>query len=369
MKWDYFRDGQIQAESLKGDVVDVNVEGRPQALEHRLRVSGQARRDVQATLAAGEPSGGTVGGAVLEPRPAALSGRPGARGPVAGRGLRVDQLAQLRLLRSGGEFLPRLRAGVTRLAERAGTQIPRADTGPSTRRASSPNPIGHRPTAAAGGTATNLVKAAALLKEAGWNVEDGSLVHSVTGEAFHLRMLVIPPGMAASMMPICATWNVWALRRRSSRRRPPVGVPPCFPATSMAATCGSSPTSRRRTPWRAFRAPRRTTSTAPTIPISGTPAVDHLLAAVKSANTWDDYVAAIRSVRPRHAVELLSHPRHEQDQDRHRPLGPVPTGVDAGKLAREVWTRVVVVDEARAAKVAEYLGGIAWVGMSFAASC
>ena len=123
----------------------------------------------------------------------------------------------------------------------------------------------------------------------------------------------------------------------------------------MAAACGSSRTSRRRTPWRAFRAPKRATSTAPNYPNIRDPAVDHLLEAAKSAGTWDDYVAAIRAFDRVMLWNFYLIPGHEQDEDRIAHWDRYDW-VDAGKLAREVWTESWWWDEARAAGVAEYLG-------------
>ena len=46
-----------------------------------------------------------------------------------------------------------------------------------------------------------LVKAAQLLKEAGWQVEDGDLIHEKTREKFNVRLLAVSPALGGGFIP------------------------------------------------------------------------------------------------------------------------------------------------------------------------
>ena len=154
VKWDYFRDGQIQAESLKGDVVDVNVEGVPRlwntAYEFPAKRAGMFR---QHWLPVNHPAGlwAALFWNLDQPRFRDVRVRE-ALWLVADfewinwRNYDFYGLAE--------SFFHGSVLASRGLPSERELKIPRTDPQTWCRRASSPSPTNHRPTAAAGGTAT-----------------------------------------------------------------------------------------------------------------------------------------------------------------------------------------------------------------------
>ena len=153
VKWDYFRDGQIQAESIKGDVVDVNVEGVPRlwntGYEFPAKRAGMFR---QHWLPVNHPAGlwAALFWNLDQPRFRDVGVRE-ALWLVADYewiNWRNYEFYDWRRVSSTARCWPRAACratGNSNISNRSETW---------SRRASSPNLIGHRPTAGAGGTAT-----------------------------------------------------------------------------------------------------------------------------------------------------------------------------------------------------------------------
>ena len=354
VKWDYFRDGQIQAESIKGDVVDVNIEGVPRlwntGYEFPAKRAGMFR---QHWLPVNHPAGlwAALFWNLDQPRFRDVRVREALwlvadyewinwrnydfyglaesffhGSMLASRGLPSDR--ELKYLEPIRDLVP-----------------PRVFT----------EPYRPPPNGGSGWHRNNLVKAAALLKEAGWIVKDGRLVHGVTGEPFHIRLVVVPPGVAASILSYLR--NLERLGITSTIKSPETSqwvfrmLSGDFDGGGMWFITDFTPTHAMAR----FSSAEAGHEYGANYPNIRDPAVDHLLEVVKSAGTWDDYVAAIRAFDRVMLWNFYLIPGMSRTK-----IGIAHWNrydwVDAGKLSREVWTESWWWDEPRAARVAEYLG-------------
>ncbi len=82
IKFDYFRDDQVQTESLKGNIVDVHVENIPRLWETGLRLHSISPRSVQEELCATNSTCRAVVANLLEPRSAQVPGCASSRSAV-----------------------------------------------------------------------------------------------------------------------------------------------------------------------------------------------------------------------------------------------------------------------------------------------
>ncbi len=245
LKWDYFRDDQVQTESLKGDVIDVHIENLPRLWETGYDFppfhAGVFKKE---WLPVRKPWGlwWPIFWNLEQPRfqdvrvrealwlisdfvylnwknydfyDLAESFFHGSR--LASKGLPSElELAVLEPIR---DLVP-----------------PRVFT----------EPYRPPPNGGPGWHRDNLIRASMLLDEAGWVVRDGSRVHEATGEPMHVRLVAVSPALASSFIPYMR--NLKRLGITSSAKSPEsrTGSSECVLVISTAARSGFCRTSRRR---------------------------------------------------------------------------------------------------------------------------
>ena len=143
----------------------------------------------------------------------------------------------------------------------------------------------------------NILRAMELFKEAGWIVDEvGRLVHSETREPFHIRLVAVSPALARSFIPYMR--NLKRLGITSTAKSPEISnwlhrqragdfdggamwFLPDYTPTLMIANSFSSVTADQKY--------------SNNLSNMRDPAIDALIESIKQAETWDDYVAAIRA--------------------------------------------------------------------------
>jgi len=143
----------------------------------------------------------------------------------------------------------------------------------------------------------NLLRAAALLREAGWVVRDNRLVHERTGETFHIRFVAVSPALAGSFVPYAQklqrlgfTTSIkspeisnWLYRMRSGDfDAGAVAFLPDYTPTLLVSNSFSSAAADQAYSfnWSNLR----------------DPAVDTLIGHMYKAKTWEQFVAATRAL-------------------------------------------------------------------------
>ena len=355
IKWDYFRDHQVQAESVRGDIVDVNIDDNPRswntAYDFPAFHAGAFRKHF---LPVKQPSGlwASVAWNLDQPRFQDVRVRE-ALWIVSdfkwlnwrmydGYGL-ANSYFHGSILASRG--LPNMRE-LKYLEPIRDLVPPRVFT----------EAFQRPPNGGSGWHRENFIKASALLKEAGWIHEKGRLIHGKTGEPFHIRFVVVPRGLAAALIPylrnlerlgITATMTSpetsnWVFRMRSGDFD---GgnmwfVPADFTPTSHVIRFASASADHEY---------------GTNYPNIRNPAIDYLITAIKSARSYEDYTAAIRAwdrvmLWNFYLVPGMSRTRIGiAHWDRYN----WPEQKD---LIREVHYETWWWDENRAARVAEHLG-------------
>jgi len=153
-----------------------------------------------------------------------------------------------------------------------------------------------QPNTGKGWSRKNLLAAAALLKEAGWVIEDMKLVHGKTGEPFHIRFVAVSPALAGSFVPfkknlerlgITASIKApeisnWLYRMRSGD----------FDAGAVPFMSTAIPTQHIKNWFTGSEADRDYSQNWSNLK---DPAIDALIEAMSNATTWDDYVGAVRA--------------------------------------------------------------------------
>ncbi|MCY3793216.1 MAG: ABC transporter substrate-binding protein, partial [Gammaproteobacteria bacterium] len=142
-----------------------------------------------------------------------------------------------------------------------------------------------------------LERAAQLLREAGWVIEDGALVHEQTGEPFHIRFVAVSPALGRAF--IAYTRILERLGISSSIKAPEISNwlyrmrSGDFDAGAIFFLPDNTPT---------LLISNTFSSAAADAPYSDNwsglkdPAVDALIAHVYAAKNWDDFVAALRAL-------------------------------------------------------------------------
>ncbi|MEZ5557679.1 MAG: extracellular solute-binding protein [Pseudomonadales bacterium] len=143
----------------------------------------------------------------------------------------------------------------------------------------------------------NLIRAAELLRAAGWVVRDNRLVHERTGEGFNIRFVAVSPALAGSFIPYARklerlgiTSSIkspeisnWLYRMRSGDFDAgavaflPDYTPTLLVSNSFSSAAADQPYSFN---WSNLR----------------DPAVDALIGHMYKAQTWDQFVAATRAL-------------------------------------------------------------------------
>lgn len=157
-------------------------------------------------------------------------------------------------------------------------------------------PYEPQPNTGKGWSRKNLLRASELLKEAGWVIRDGKLVHGVTGEAFHIRLVAVSPALGSSFIPL--TRLLKRLGISSSIKSPEISNwlhlmrSGDFDGGAVWFIPSYTPTLLINNSFASIEADKEYSSNWSNI---RDPAIDSLIEAIKVATTWEDYVAAIRA--------------------------------------------------------------------------
>ena len=297
IKIDYFRDDQVQTEAVKANVVDVHLENVP-------------RRWTQAyDIPAVEQ------GYLIKRDNRAL--RPGGLWwPIFWnmdqrrfQDIRVREA--LSLARTGWEWGSRRSYGFFDQATSFFHDSDFASSGlPSEKELKLLEPLRgkipervftepyHRaPHGEVGWHRDNIIKAAALMREAGWVIVDGQLVHEKTGEPFNLRFVAVSPALGRSFISytkvleklgITSTIKApeisnWLFRMRSGD----------FDAGALWFLPDSTPTLLLSNTFSSTAADQEYSANWSNLQ---DPAIDELIEHVYAAQTYDDFIAALRAV-------------------------------------------------------------------------
>ena len=143
----------------------------------------------------------------------------------------------------------------------------------------------------------NLIRAAELLREAGWVVEDNLLVHEETGEPFHIRFVAVSPALGGSFIPY--TRNLRRLGITSSIKSPEISNwlyrhrSGDFDGGALWFRPSYTPTLLI---FQSFHSMMADQAYSQNWANMRDPAVDHLIAAIASATSYEDYTTAIRAL-------------------------------------------------------------------------
>ena len=203
----------------------------------------------------------------------------------------------------------------------------------------------------------NLIRAAELLREAGWVIRDNRLVHFETGEPFHIRFVAVSPALGRSF--IAYTRNLERLGITSSIKSPEISNW-LYRQRSGDYDGGAHWFRPSYTPtlliFQSFHSVMADQDYSLNWPNMRDPAVDHLIEQLTAATTYDDYLAAIRALDRVLLWNFYYVPGMTKTRigavfwDR---FGRPELG---GPLKREVFWDTWWYDDERAAKVAAFRG-------------
>ena len=143
----------------------------------------------------------------------------------------------------------------------------------------------------------NLIRAAELLKDAGWVVEDNQLVHEETGEPFHIRFVAVSPALGGSFIPYAR--NLRRLGITSSIKSPEISNwlyrhrSGDFDGGALWFRPSYTPTLLI---FQSFHSMMADQAYSQNWANMRDPAVDHLIEAIASATSYEDYTTAIRAL-------------------------------------------------------------------------
>lgn len=357
VKYDYFRDDQVQMESLKGDVVDVHVENIPRYWEQEYDFKpAELGIFKQSYVPQLRPAGlwWPVFWNLDQPRfqdvrvrealwlvhdlawlnkrnyyfyslaTSYFHGSP----TYAATGL-PDDLEMVHLLPIKDLVPPRVFTEPYRPPPKQGDGF-------------------HRDT---------LIKAQELFQEAGWVIKDDKLVHEETGEQFFIRFVAVSPALGSSFIHYSQVLkrlgidstikspeiSNWQSRMRSGD----------FDAGAIWFLPEITPTSHIENFFSSEQADLEYSSNWANI---RNPAVDYLIEKIKNASDFDDYAAAIRALDRVLLWNFYFIPGMSKEKiglaywDRFGQPDPVPLGRITSHVQHWWW------DEEKAAKVQEYSG-------------
>ncbi len=295
LKWDYFRDDQVQTESLKGDVVDVHIENIP-----RLWNTAYDFPPAQA---------GVFGKHWLPMK------RPwGLWWPVFWN-LDQPRFQDIRVrealwLVSDVPWLMSITYNFYTTSESFfhGSELASRDL-PNERELKFLEPIRHLvpervftepyrqpPNGGVGWHRENILRAMELLKEAGWVIDQGRLVHSETREPFHIRLVAVSPELARAWIPYMH--NLKRLGITATVKSPEISNW-IFRQQSGDFDGGALPFSPDYTPTQlianTFSSATADLKYSNNLANIRDPAIDALIEAISTATNWEDYVAAIQA--------------------------------------------------------------------------
>ena len=359
MKFDYFADDRVKTEAVKGDVIDFHVENVPQYWERDYTVTPAFEAGVfkREWLPVKQPWGlwWPVFWNLDQPRFQDVRVREALwlvsdfvwlnRKGYDFFGLATSYFHGSELAASG---LPS-ESELALLEPVRDLVPPRVFT----------EPYQPPPNGGGGWHRENLVRAAELLEEAGWVVRDHRLVHEDTGEPFHVRFIAVSPALGGSFIPY--TRNLERLGITSSIKSPEISNW-LYRSRSGDFDAGANWFRPSYTPtllvFQSFHSMMADQDYSLNWPNMRDPAVDHLITAMATAKTYDDYTAAIRALDR----VLLWNFYYIPGMTKTR-IGAVfwdrfgrPELPGGKPLKREVFWDTWWYDEERARRVAEYRG-------------
>lgn len=154
-----------------------------------------------------------------------------------------------------------------------------------------------QPNGGSGWHRANLLRAAELLREAGWIIKDNHLVHKDTGEDFHIRLLAVSPALAQGW--ISYSKNLERLGITTSIKSPEISNwlhrnrVGDFDGTSLAFIPPTTPTMLITNRFSSASADRAYSENWTKI---RNPAIDSLIEHVYKAKDIDTYYAATRAL-------------------------------------------------------------------------
>lgn len=157
-------------------------------------------------------------------------------------------------------------------------------------------PYEPQPNSGAGWSRENLLEANRLLNEAGWIVRDGVRVHETTGEPFDVRLVAVSPALGGSFIPF--TRLMERLGISSSIKSPEISnwlyrmQSGDFDGGAIWFLPDYTPTLTIRNAFHSSEADKAYSANWSNIK---DPAIDILIEHIANAPTWDEYVAAIRA--------------------------------------------------------------------------
>jgi microcin C transport system substrate-binding protein len=296
VKVDYFRDDQVQTEAFKGNVIDIHLENVAQtwatAYDTPALRAGMYKKTEFAVL---KPAGlwWPIFWNMDQPRFHDIRVREalwlmsdfewGSRRSYGfwGEGLSFFNDSELasRGLPSEAELalLEPLRG---QIPERVFTQ-----------------PYQPAPNQGSGWHRENFIRAAQLLREAGWIIRDGRLVHQDTGEPFHLRFLAVSPALGKAFRPL--TRKLQRLGISSTVKAPEISNwlyrmrAGDFDAGAIAFLPDYTPTLLSSNTFNSAGADQAYSYNWSNL---RDPAIDALVTNMYKARSWDQFVAACRAL-------------------------------------------------------------------------
>jgi microcin C transport system substrate-binding protein len=315
VKYDYFNDDQIQTEAIKGNVVDIHVENVPRtwfaAYDTPAVNEGHMKKD---ELRLARPAGlwWPIFWNMDQPRFQDLRVRKALWllhdmdwGNDRSYGFWGQAMSFFHDSEMAATGLPSDRE-LALLTPLKG-QIP--DTVFS-------QPYVAQPNTGRGWSRENLLEATALLKEAGWVIRDNTLVHGETGEPFNIRLVAVSPALGRSFIPF--TRLLKRLGINTTIKSPEISNwlnqmrGGDFDGGAIWFLPDNLPTLLIKNSFSSEEAMKEYGSNWSNLQ---DPAIDALINAITNAETWEDYVAAIRAfdrvmLHNYYWVPMMSKTRH-----------------------------------------------------------
>lgn len=295
IKYDYFRDDQVQTEAIKANVIDVHDENVPRTWHSKYDIPAHEQGLLKKTrIKLLKPSGlwWPVFWNLDQPRFQDIRVRKalwllgdsvwGSERSYDFYGHALSFFHESELAATG---LPS--AGELKFLE------PLRDLVPET---VFTTPYRPQPNAGKGWSRKNLLAAAELLKEAGWVIENMKLVHGQTREPFHIRFVAVSPALAAAFVPFKK--NLERLGISASIKAPEISNwlyrmrAGDFDAGAVPFMSTSLPTQHIKNWFASVEADREYSQNWSNL---RDPAIDALIEEISNATNRQDYVAAVRA--------------------------------------------------------------------------
>lgn len=295
IKYDYFRDDQIQTEAVKGNIVDVHVENVPRTWEAKYNFpafdQGYLKKEKLKLI---KPGGlwWPIFWNMSQPRFQDIRVRKALW-------LMTDMVwarkRSYNFYDHALSFFHDSELAATGMPSKLELELlqPLSDQIPAT---VFTRPYAPQPNVGAGWSRENLLEAADLLKQAGWVIKDKILVHGRTGELFHIRFIAVSPALAASFIPY--TQILKRLGITSTIKSPEISNwlyrmrLGDFDGGAVWFLPNNIPTLLIKNSFSSSEADKAYGSNWSNLK---DPAIDSLIDAITKASTWDHYVAAIRA--------------------------------------------------------------------------